>query len=323
MKFSEGIATFVERKRASGLLYQVSEVTLSGFCKQIGDPPLEYITTHQVLTFLNGARTSTPTWRKKFSLLKLFFEYWSDRGAMPVLLMPQIRPRIHQLFIPYIFTRSELRDVLKAVPEVRKITHATIDEDTFRTVLLVLYGTGAMTGEVLGLKRQDVDCNRGMISFPGNRMIQARRIPINPDLRELLRHFLQSKWSKELPSAHIFVTNCGEPLGARRADDKFNRIRERVGISRDGGARFQPSMRDLRSTFAVHRIASWIRNRADLNRMLPALSAYMGLGGITSTERYLSLTPERFRKELNKLSPQRGKKHWRDDPSLMKFLAAL
>jgi integrase/recombinase XerD len=42
--------------------------------------------------------------------------------------------------------------------------------------------------------------------------------------------------------------------------------------------------------------------------MLPALSAYIGQQELASTERYLSLAPERFRKELDKLSPTRGKK---------------
>lgn len=42
------------------------------------------------------------------------------------------------------------------------------------------------------------------------------------------------------------------------------------------------------------------------------------------TERYLSMTPERFRKQLLKLSLQRHKKRrWRKDPALMKFLAQL
>jgi integrase/recombinase XerD len=46
--------------------------------------------------------------------------------------------------------------------------------------------------------------------------------------------------------------------------------------------------------------------------------------GLGSTERYLSMAPERFRKQLVKLSPQRRKKRrWRDDPALMKFLAEL
>jgi hypothetical protein len=64
--------------------------------------------------------------------------------------------------------------------------------------------------------------------------------------------------------------------------------------------------------------------RRDLNRLIPALSAYMGQCGLGSSERCLKLTPERFRKELVKLSPQRPKKRrWRDDSPLMKFLAEL
>jgi len=57
--------------------------------------------------------------------------------------------------------------------------------------------------------------------------------------------------------------------------------------------------------------------------MLPALSANIGQVGLGSTDRYLSLTPERFRTQLDKLSLRRGKKRWRDNPSLMRFLAQL
>ena len=82
-------------------------------------------------------------------------------------------------------------------------------------------------------------------------------------------------------------------------------------------------MYDLRHTFAVHRITAWIKHGADLNRMLPALSVYMGLAGLRSTEKYLSLTPERFRAQLIKLSSGGSKKKWRDDPELMRFLSRL
>ncbi len=82
-------------------------------------------------------------------------------------------------------------------------------------------------------------------------------------------------------------------------------------------------MHDLRHTFAVHRITSWIKHGAELNRMLPALAVYMGQSGLGSTERYLSLTPERFRTQLMKLSPAKAQKRWRDDAALMKFLADL
>jgi hypothetical protein len=84
-----------------------------------------------------------------------------------------------------------------------------------------------------------------------------------------------------------------------------------------------PVLRDLRSTFAVHRITSWIRRKDDLNQMLPALAAYMGNVGLESTERYLELAPERFRGALNKLSPRKSHTRWRDDPALLEFLANL
>jgi integrase/recombinase XerD len=57
--------------------------------------------------------------------------------------------------------------------------------------------------------------------------------------------------------------------------------------------------------------------------MLPALAAYMGQRGLDATERYLFMTPERFRKALNKLSPTHSRNKWRNDPVLMKFLASL
>ena len=57
--------------------------------------------------------------------------------------------------------------------------------------------------------------------------------------------------------------------------------------------------------------------------MVPPLAAYMGLVGLTSTDRYLRLTPGRFRFQLNILSPRRGGKRWGDDPRLMSFLSEL
>ncbi len=43
--------------------------------------------------------------------------------------------------------------------------------------------------------------------------------------------------------------------------------------ARHDGARYQPRLHDLRHTFAVHRLTAWIKRGADLNRMIPALSA--------------------------------------------------
>jgi integrase/recombinase XerD len=323
MKVAEAVKLYVERKRSGGLLYDKAMSNFSGFSRHVGDVSLSGVTTHGILTFLDGPHTSTVTWRDKYNLLKHFFEFWSARGAMPMLLMPQPRPVSRQTFVPYIYTRTEIRNLLGKVEPNQNQGPCTIGAHTFRTLLLLLYGTGALVGEVLNLLREDVNLKGGFITFRSRRFNRSRCVPIGPDLRNILRTYLDAKGLRDSPTAEFFVTKNGQPLIARTLNWGFHKLRERSGIVRRDGASYQPRMHDLRSTFAVHRITSWIRNGADMNRMLPALSAYMGLKGLASTERYFTLTPERFRKQLVVLSPRSRQKRWRDNPVLLRFLESL
>ena len=142
-------------------------------------------------------------------------------------------------------------------------------------------------------------------------MIQPRRIPISKDVHELLQSYLHSEERREVSTQNVFVSRHGRPLRVHWVMNAFARLRVRAGVIRIDGGKCPPRMRDLRQKFAVHRIASWIKEGADLNRMLPALSAYMGLAGVVSTQRFLFLTPERFKRELDKLSPFKGRKQRR------------
>jgi integrase/recombinase XerD len=151
----------------------------------------------------------------------------------------------------------------------------------------------------------------------------VRRIPIGPDLHKRLRQYVDSASQKQSQSKNFFANRDGSTIKDRILSKSFERLRRLAGIARNDGAVYQPRLYDLRATFAVHRLTAWFKQGADLNRMLPALSAYLGQVGLGSTERYLSMTPERFRKQLLKLSPQRRKRRWRDNPALMKFLAEL
>jgi integrase/recombinase XerD len=85
--------------------------------------------------------------------------------------------------------------------------------------------------------------------------------------------------------------------------DNFARLCTIAKVQRSEGYSASPRIQDFRTTFAVHRITAWINAGADLNRLLPALAAYMGRRSLLSGESYLRLTPERFRKQLNSLSP--------------------
>jgi integrase len=54
----------------------------------------------------------------------------------------------------------------------------------------------------------------------------------------------------------------------------------------------QPRLHDLRATFAVRRLTTWYQQGADVQRLLPLLSTYLGHVSVAATQAYLPMTPE-------------------------------
>ena len=68
-----------------------------------------------------------------------------------------------------------------------------------------------------------------------------------------------------------------------------------VGIRGTAGGREIPRLHDLRHSFAVHSLTAWYRQGADVQRLLPVLSTYLGHADLEGTKIYLSMTPELLR----------------------------
>mgnify|MGYP003623914880 CR=1 FL=1 len=66
-----------------------------------------------------------------------------------------------------------------------------------------------------------------------------------------------------------------------------------AGIPR-GGRGKGPRLHDIRHTFAVHCLNTWVRSDVDLTTALPVLSRYMGHSGVKGTQKYLQLTAQMY-----------------------------
>lgn len=321
MNFRAGIEVYVETRRSEGTPFLKGAQILRSLERHVGDVPMARIRINDVAAFLNGPLTSPMSWYKKYCCLRGFFHYWKARKEISGLPLPPGRRSPVQTFVPYVYSRTEIRRLLAATSVVQRQFNCVIEPPTFRTLLLFLYGTGAMIGEAIQLKQNDVDLRRRRINVESSRIHRSRVIPMGPDLYDILLGYHCTHHQKAaIRDSPFFVTRDGERIKTDTANHTFHRVRQEAGIARNDGARYQPRMHDLRHTFAVHRLTAWFKHGADMNRMIPALSAYMGQHDLGAAERYLRLTPERFRVQLNKLSPKRGKKRWRDDATVMKFL---
>ena len=306
MRLRTAIKIYVGRKKLSGLRYTKSEQTLRAFARHVGGPPLDAVTSTQVLDFLNGPRTSATTWRHKFGQLRKFFEYWQFRDHLDRLPLPRMRPPSAQTFVPYIYSKTELRIILDATSLSQKGKSCMVDAQTFRTLLLFLYATGMLLGEAMRLLRDDVDLDRGIITVRGWRFGRLRRIPIGPDLQRVLKSYSAARNMATVEGRTYFVNKLSQPINDVTLSKSFQRLRKIAGISRNDGGCYQPRIHDLRHTFAVHRLTAWYKQGSDVHSMLPALSAYMGFVCLNAAERYLTMTPERLRKQLSKLSLRRS-----------------
>jgi integrase/recombinase XerD len=323
VKLSIAVDQYVARKRADGFAFKNEETRLARFCKSSGDLDISDLNSGHIAAYLDGSEVAIVTWRLKYFLLLRFLEFLNRRKAIPLIEMPLLKPAVRQTFVPYIYTQQEIARLLAATSSCQQGQNCIIHAQTFHALLLTLYATGARVGEVVGLGTKDLDFKTGMLRIKNSGLKSGRVIPLNRQLLELLRSYVNWRARESIPGNHLFVNENGCPITTSNARNNFNRLCRVAGVTRSTGVPAKTRLHDMRQTFAVHRITSWIRSGNDLNRMLPALAAYMGQVGLGSTESYLHLTPERFRKHLDKLSAHQSGGNWRDDERLMSFLAGL
>ena len=80
-----------------------------------------------------------------------------------------------------------------------------------------------------------------------------------------------------------------------RDPPEFRSPHPEPGIIRDPACCRLCRYRHKRHTFAHDRLTAWYRAGADVQRLLPQLSTYLGHLSIAATQVYLTMTPELLR----------------------------
>ncbi|WP_109487959.1 tyrosine-type recombinase/integrase [Occallatibacter savannae] len=319
MTLEEAIKKYVRRKQATGVTFSKGTDTYGAFLKAVGNIELRRITPDDVSDFLNRTYCSPTVFRVKHSLLRNLFEYWAGHGELLEPPMPDNRPAQRSKFLAYIYSKEELRRLLRIAPTCTT-SNDKMHPRTFRVILVMLYATGATVGEITRLVSDSIDLDNNIVKLPGTRLKTKRSIPIGKDLARVLRQYLAWRKRSGTVGDNLFTRIDGTVVTSEAVERNFVRLRQKAGFAGVRVSSQTPCVRDLRATFAVHQITSWIKKKKDLDVMLPALSAYMGNAGIESAERYLRLTPQRFQKALNILCPATTPARWQRDPALIQFL---
>ena len=292
MKLSAAVDTYVLRRHAMGQKFEGPAATLRAFSRRYSNSLLKEITSANVKQFLDVPQTGPAAWRRKYGVLRDFFTYWRYRGKLNAVPLPPPVPRHTSTFVPYIFSRGELRLLLDAAPCCQRRAACRTSAITLRTLLLFLYGTGVRMGEALRLRLADVDLDYGVVTIRGTKFYKSRLVPMGSDVVQLLRKYLATpgRWNQHYQP--LFQSRQHKRLGHSTIDANFRRLCILAGVRRSDASSRQPRLHDLRHTFAVHRLTEWYRTGANVQALLPALSIYLGHADLHSTQCYLTMTPE-------------------------------
>lgn len=293
MTLLEAIDSFLELKRSLGAKYAAEARILRSFGRTTGDIGLDAIQPDAVRAFCRGSGPPTRWQERKHYALRIFFKHLTARGHLDASPLPEPPPRVPRSFRPYIFSRQELERLLDATTILDNDARP-LRRETYRTLLLTLYGAGLRPGEGLRLRCCDVDIDSRLLCVWDTKFFKSRLVPIGTVLGEALATYLGARRALPLPSGEhsfFFASPRGGAVSLASLEAAWVRLREHAGVRNSPQARWQPRLHDLRHAYAVHRLVAWYREGADVQVRLSWLSTYLGHASLSGTQAYLTMTP--------------------------------
>ena len=297
MMLRDAIEQYILWRRAHGAKFTSGANILRRFLGYAdGDAACDAVATTQVLAFLVGEGPLTRRRENKYYALVGFWRHAISRGYASRLPLPDHEPRSPVRAPPYIYTRDELRRLLDpANVEISRRGAVQLDAVTFRTLLLLLYGAGLRFSEATRLTLADVDLTEAVLTIRATKFYKSRLVPIGSQLAAALVNYMPLR-PRGRPAqgegSFLLANRSGTQLASSTVQAAFDALRRIVGIRSTAGGREIPRLHDLRHSFAVHSLTAWYRQGADVQRLLPVLSTYLGHADLEGTKIYLSMTPE-------------------------------
>lgn len=283
---------FISFKQAQGYKYYSEAKILSRFCRFAGEYELEapILTRELVMDWTAPKEGEAEKSRlHRVSLLNQFGKYLELTGHEVCTL-----PSGHWgtgSFTPHIFTHDEMDRLFRAADRVRPTAQARDLHRELPVLFRLLYGCGLRVSEAVGLRCQDVDLEKGVLTVREAKNGRDRLIPLSESLLRLLREYRENVADWLQDDDFFFPAPDRTILSPNTVYQRFRKILWDAGIPYNGKGN-GPRLHDIRHTFAVHTLQKWVETGEDLTAMLPVLSVFMGHKSLQATSRYLRLTAE-------------------------------
>lgn len=296
-KLGPFIEQMVAHKHAVGYPYKKSEQVLEVFDRfcAAGFPEAETITPE----IGNAWAVIKPTEKTRSFLDRLapvreLARYMNHVGMDAYVIPTGIAPAEAQRHIPHIFSPEELKRFFQAADSQPILPKCRIRHLQIPVIFRLMYTCGLRPYEVRLIQKEHMNLSEGTILIPESKGHKDRIVVMSPEMTNICTKYYPYAAHEFPDSPYLFPCQRfkGTSYNSSWLERVFHMCWSEAGFGNVPGNAPRPY--DFRHTFATHRLYRWMKEKRDLNALLPYLSAYMGHAHFSATAYYIHLIPDFF-----------------------------
>lgn len=291
--FSEEINNYVDDKSAAGFAgdnFRKNLIGFDRFCAEQGIKEPVFTAYHASKWLEQRERESHTTHYSRINASKHFLTYLSIKGY-DVYVVRDIKYKGTD-FQPHIYTDTETDNYFLAVDTYSSGANRK-DAIQYPVLFRILYCCGTRINETLGIRKKDVDPDKGILLLNETKNDKQRYVVMGDDLCSLINEYANKCFYLLKDEDYIFTNANGGRLDEKTIYEKHREFLFQAGIPYLGDGN-GPRIHDWRHHMAVYSFKQMTDSGLDMYVALPILSAYLGHKTIFATEKYVRLTLQLF-----------------------------
>jgi integrase len=242
---------------------------------------------------VNGKSSSV---ENEIIVIRQFLKYLQFLGVNVYL---PIIPKVHDDYIPYIFSDDELDLIFESADSIVQ-KNSKADPNLvieFPVIIRLLYSCGLRIGEAVQLKRSDVDLIQGTLRMLNTKGDKHRLVPMSVVMTEILQRYCMAMGQLEVSDLWLFPSSLHDGhISVHSVKGRFDMILKANRIQQDNRKKHErgPCLHCLRHVFAFKSFEQSERAGRHLDDAIPYLSIYLGHERLDETSKYLKFSSDLF-----------------------------
>jgi integrase len=286
---TDRVEGYIDLRRSLGYAFNKQAAILRALARYVEarrlDGPLTQDMAISFIFSLEGTANGRAT---HYGIVCRFCEHFAIYDPRTEALDRRALPRSRAIPPPRILSDEELTLLISAS---RRVSPRYPQRGLTLTMLVgLLASTGLRSGEALRLDRPDVDLADGLLHIRKTKFRKDRLVPVHATTLSALRTYAHKRdaFFPVPKDSAFFLSSRGNRLSPAGLWLAFRAASDLAGLGNDKALR----PHDLRHRFAVTRLATWHREKVDVQALLPSLATYLGHARYTDTGYYVRGTAE-------------------------------